>query len=59
MTAKQEAQSLLEKLPDNCSIEDIFSITFMYWKRWEVDWMMHARMAPSHRKMLSHAWANG
>jgi hypothetical protein len=23
MTAKQEAQSLLEKLPDNCSIEDI------------------------------------
>jgi len=23
MTAKQEAKSLLEKLPDNCSIEDI------------------------------------
>jgi hypothetical protein len=23
MTAKQEARSLLEKLPDNCSIEDI------------------------------------
>jgi hypothetical protein len=23
MTAKQEVQSLLEKLPDNCSIEDI------------------------------------
>jgi hypothetical protein len=23
MTAKQEAKSLLEKLPDNCSMEDI------------------------------------
>ncbi|PYP84671.1 MAG: hypothetical protein DMG65_21990 [Candidatus Angelobacter sp. Gp1-AA117] len=23
MTAKQEVQSLLEKLPDNCSFEDI------------------------------------
>lgn len=23
MTAKQEVRSLLEKLPDNCSIEDI------------------------------------
>jgi len=23
MTAKQEAQSLLERLPENCSIEDI------------------------------------
>jgi hypothetical protein len=23
MTAKQEVQSLLEKLPDNCSLEDI------------------------------------
>ena len=23
MTAKQEAQTLLEKLPDNCSFEDI------------------------------------
>jgi hypothetical protein len=23
MTAKQEARSLLDKLPDNCSIEDI------------------------------------
>lgn len=23
MTAKQEAKSLIEKLPDNCSIEDI------------------------------------
>ena len=23
MSAKQEVQSLLEKLPDNCSIEDI------------------------------------
>ena len=32
MTAKQEAQSLLEKLPDNCSIEDIqWLVGINYW----------------------------
>ncbi|HEY2233441.1 MAG TPA: hypothetical protein VGK01_08175 [Candidatus Angelobacter sp.] len=58
MTAKQEAKSLLEKLPDNCSMEDIQYHLYAL-EKVRSGLTMRARMAPSRRKTLNHALANG
>lgn len=56
--AKQQVESLLHKLPDNCSLEDI-QYPFMSSTRFGGEWMTPASRGRSRRKTQRSGCANG